>query len=347
MLDPLARLDVEEVLRLIDDKRYFVLHAPRQTGKTTSLIALMKRLNEGGRYRALYVNIESAQAEGLDIRGQVLSRPVGMLMGHPASMSPFSRRPSFLALQTLPPAARLAALRDPDVRARILAERNVNPHMFVRIFEKRFDTLYPLKEPINYLPEAGTSVADRAAAAGQDPEAWLYDYFLGNEGANLVYIPATNFTDNIPTLLRHRYTVSALGDGGAHVGSICDTSANLYVLTKWVKERREIDLPTAIHLLTRQPAELYSLHDRGLTHGSSGNFSVRLDDGYLVAATSRRLLPRAVRFATRVLGLPVNFEITDDETLARLLAMQYPMRGMDHTTLGGNPLEAFLKRDAA
>ncbi len=78
-----------------------------------------------------------------------------------------------------------------------------------------------------------------------------------------------------------------------------------------------------------------------------GIVPLRLDDGYLVAATSRRLLPRAVRFATRVLGLPVNFEITDDETLARLLAMQYPMRGMDHTTLGGNPLEAFLKRDAA
>src|SRR5690606_6776047 len=93
---------------------------------------------------------------------------------------------------------------------------------------------------------------------------WLYDYFLGNDGTNLIYIPATNFTDNIPALLRHPYTVAALGDGGAHVGSICDTSANLYVLTKWVKERREIDLPAAIHMLTRQPAELYSLLDRGL-----------------------------------------------------------------------------------
>jgi N-acyl-D-aspartate/D-glutamate deacylase len=58
--------------------------------------------------------------------------------------------------------------------------------------------------------------------------------------------------------------VVALGDGGAHVGSICDTSANLYVLTKWVKERGEIELSTAIHMLTRQPAELYSLLDRGL-----------------------------------------------------------------------------------
>ncbi|MFM8768403.1 MAG: hypothetical protein ACKOD9_11755, partial [Rubrivivax sp.] len=67
MLDPLARLDVDEVLRLIDDKRYFVLHAPRQTGKTTSLIALMKRLNDEGRYRALYANIEAAQAARGDV----------------------------------------------------------------------------------------------------------------------------------------------------------------------------------------------------------------------------------------------------------------------------------------
>ena len=49
MLDPLARIDVDEVVRLIDGKRYFVLHAPRQTGKTTCLLALMKRLNEDGR----------------------------------------------------------------------------------------------------------------------------------------------------------------------------------------------------------------------------------------------------------------------------------------------------------
>ena len=67
ILDPLARLDVDEVLRLIDQERYFVLHAPRQTGKTTSLIALMKRLNEEGRYRALYANIEAAQAARGDV----------------------------------------------------------------------------------------------------------------------------------------------------------------------------------------------------------------------------------------------------------------------------------------
>ena len=124
--------------------------------------------------------------------------------------------------------------------------------------------MYPLEEPINYLPDRNSSVAACAEKEGRDPEEWLYDYFLGNDGANLVYIPAVNFTENIPTLLKHPHTVSALGDGGAHVGSICDTSANVYVLTKWVKEKKEIELADAIHMLCRQPAELYSLLDRGV-----------------------------------------------------------------------------------
>ena len=208
--------------------------------------------------------IEEAQQDGLDIRGQVLSRPVGMLMGHPASMSSFSRRPTFLKLAELPDAERLAEMAKPEVKAQILSEANVNPHMFVRIFERRFETMYPLEEPINYLPAKEDSVAAQAAAAGQDPESWLYDYFLGNDGKNLIYIPAANFSEHIPEMLSHPNTVVALGDGGAHVGSICDTSANLYVLTKWVKERGAIELPTAINMLTRQPAELYSLMDRGL-----------------------------------------------------------------------------------
>jgi hypothetical protein len=67
MIDPLSRVDVEELLGFIDAKRYFVLHAPRQTGKTTCLLALMHQLNQGGRYRALYVNIEAAQAVRQDV----------------------------------------------------------------------------------------------------------------------------------------------------------------------------------------------------------------------------------------------------------------------------------------
>ena len=62
MIDPLTRIDVASIESLIADKRYFVLHAPRQTGKTTCLLALMHHLNAQNTYRALYVNIEAAQA---------------------------------------------------------------------------------------------------------------------------------------------------------------------------------------------------------------------------------------------------------------------------------------------
>lgn len=66
-LEPLARINLNELRTLIDAERYFVLHAPRQTGKTTCLLALMKYLNAEGKYRALYANIENAQTARNDV----------------------------------------------------------------------------------------------------------------------------------------------------------------------------------------------------------------------------------------------------------------------------------------
>ncbi len=67
-LPPLERFDLTEILSLIAQKKYFVLHAPRQTGKTTCLLALMDYLNAGGIYRCLYFNVEAAQAAREDVR---------------------------------------------------------------------------------------------------------------------------------------------------------------------------------------------------------------------------------------------------------------------------------------
>ncbi len=65
---PLSRVDRHEILELIDDLKYFVLHAPRQTGKTTVLGAFQTLLNENGSYRCVYVNIEEAQTARVDVR---------------------------------------------------------------------------------------------------------------------------------------------------------------------------------------------------------------------------------------------------------------------------------------
>ena len=76
-LDPLRRIRYEEISRLIDQRKYFVLHAPRQTGKTTSLLAMVNQINSEGRYYCVYVNVETAQTARNDVaRGitAILSR---------------------------------------------------------------------------------------------------------------------------------------------------------------------------------------------------------------------------------------------------------------------------------
>lgn len=61
-IDPLRRWDLEEILMLIEQQKYFIIHVPRQTGKTSSLLALRDYLNEDGKYLSCYINIEPAQA---------------------------------------------------------------------------------------------------------------------------------------------------------------------------------------------------------------------------------------------------------------------------------------------
>jgi len=68
-LPPLSRFNLPEIMGLIVQKKYFVLHAPRQTGKTSCLLALKDHLNREGRYQALYANFEAAQGAREDVGG--------------------------------------------------------------------------------------------------------------------------------------------------------------------------------------------------------------------------------------------------------------------------------------
>jgi hypothetical protein len=78
-IPPLARVDKEELLHLIAAQKYFVLHAPRQTGKTSCLLALTEELNRTGQYRAVYANIEAAQAarENVDAAMRAILSEIG------------------------------------------------------------------------------------------------------------------------------------------------------------------------------------------------------------------------------------------------------------------------------
>ena len=78
---PLQRFDLDQILSLIAQKKYFVLHAPRQVGKTTYLLALMEYLNRSGQYTCLYVNVEGAQAarENVEAAMQAILAELGAM----------------------------------------------------------------------------------------------------------------------------------------------------------------------------------------------------------------------------------------------------------------------------
>ncbi|MCJ8283635.1 MAG: hypothetical protein MJK14_28610, partial [Rivularia sp. ALOHA_DT_140] len=64
MLPATSRLpDLETI---IEQESYFVVHAPRQTGKTTAMLALAKQLTESGRYAAVMVSVEVGSAFNKD-----------------------------------------------------------------------------------------------------------------------------------------------------------------------------------------------------------------------------------------------------------------------------------------
>ena len=88
-IPPLERMDLDRVLNLIHDEKYFILHAPRQTGKTSTLKALQDHLNSGaeGDYRCLHVNVEAAQAwrenipEAMAVILEVLAERASSVLG--------------------------------------------------------------------------------------------------------------------------------------------------------------------------------------------------------------------------------------------------------------------------
>jgi len=78
-VDPLGRWDLAEILNLVEQRKYFILHAPRQTGKTSSLLALQEYLNNEGKYFAIYTNFEVGQASRNDIQRSIKAVVTGLL----------------------------------------------------------------------------------------------------------------------------------------------------------------------------------------------------------------------------------------------------------------------------
>jgi N-acyl-D-aspartate/D-glutamate deacylase len=227
------------------------------------------------RWRDLMVLAESLQAEGLDVKAQVAPRPIGVLLGLEASTSVFTPARAYARIAGLPLAERVAALKDPDRRQRILEGHAIltsgDDAFPGYAFLGRFDDMYVLNDPANYNLDSSQSLGATARRMGLDPRQYAYDVQLEEDGRQLIYTPLFNFAhgnlEAIHEMITSPVAMFGLSDAGAHCGQICDGSMTTTFLTLWARDRIGQDaLPveSVVHQITRRPASHLGWLDRGL-----------------------------------------------------------------------------------
>ena len=246
------------------DDEFAMLRRLVATSHRPMAITILQRDNKPEEWRRLAGWIAEANAAGLPMLGQVLTRPTGILLGFEISQNPFVNRPGYQTIASLPFDQRIALLRQPDFRARLLAETSDGEGMERRV--AKWDRIFPLGDPPDYEPSADASVAAMALRQGRDPAEVAYDLLLERDGKAILYRPLSNYSygnlDTVHDMLTHDATIVGLGDGGAHVGVLCDSSAISYMLTHWTRDRTrgaKLPLPWAIKRLTRDSAAAIGL----------------------------------------------------------------------------------------
>ncbi|OSC42659.1 N-acyl-D-amino-acid deacylase family protein [Mycobacterium decipiens] len=199
---------------------------------------------------------------------QLLPRPIGLVIGLQLTGNPFVLYPSYREIAPLPLAQRVAEMRKPEVRARILADKPGVGHPILYVAQA-WDWIFPLGDEPNYEPDPATSIAARARARGVSPMEEAYDRLLDDDGHAMLLVATSNLENNsldtVGELLHREDVVLGLGDGGAHYGMICDASYPTFLLAHWTRDRASgrFSVAEAVRELTSVPARVAGLADRG------------------------------------------------------------------------------------
>ncbi len=215
----------------------------------------------------------AANASGAKLMPQVGGRPGGMLIGL-SSYHGFMRRPTFRRLEAeFAGDALVEALRDPENRAAILAEKDEPlkaSEQFGAMTEAMaflFPAMYPLGNPPNYEQTSDQSIAGIAESTGKDAWEVHYDLLVSGEwvlGAFTNYAEASQ--EPLRAMIEDPSTILGLSDGGAHVKMICDASVPTYMLTHWVRDRERgerLELEAVVQKQCSATARVVGMHDRG------------------------------------------------------------------------------------
>jgi N-acyl-D-aspartate/D-glutamate deacylase len=287
------------------------------------VFSLSQRHDRTEDWRKLLALSDAAAAEGLPIRPVFPPRAIGILLGLLGSQNPFSATPSFRALAHLPLADRLAALRDPATRARILSEDPFADSNFPLLPRLSYGRMFAFGDPPDYEPPQSAAIAAIAARQGRTAAEVAYDMLLEDDGRAFIFAPLTNYAgfdlSPVEEMLKHPNSIVGLGDGGAHVGFISDASFPTFLLTHWGRDRPTGRQPIEelIRRQTSDTARAVGLHDRGvLAPGMRADLNVldfdrlalrKPDMRFDLPAGGRRLLQRADGYVATVVAGAVTY----------------------------------------
>jgi N-acyl-D-aspartate/D-glutamate deacylase len=213
--------------------------------------------------------IEKFNANGGDITAQMFPRPIGLVIGLELTGNPFVLYPSYAEISGLPLAERVAEMRKPEVRQRILSDKPRSDGHPLLYLAQAWDWIFPLGDTPDYEPAASTSISARARARGVSPMEEAYDRLLDEDGHAMLLVAMGNYENNsldtVGELLRRDDIVLGLGDGGAHYGMICDASFPTFLLAHWARDRASgrMSVAEVVRELTSVPARVAGLADRG------------------------------------------------------------------------------------
>jgi N-acyl-D-aspartate/D-glutamate deacylase len=311
-----------------DDEDYELRWMRKQakaTGRPVWFL-LTDRYTDPGRWRRLMKAVHAARAEGLPVTAQMAGRPIGVMMGIGTALNPFTVRPTYKQIESLPIEEQRRRLRDPEMRRAILAERPSEAEVaklaqFRQLVTTRFDKFFTMGNPPDYEPGPEKSVGAIAARENRTPDEVAYDYML--EDGQYLYFPVVNYVtgdhEPIREMLNDAACLLGLSDGGAHCTSIIDAGVPSYMLTHWGRDRTrgpKLPLEMLVKRQTSETANFFGLTDRGrLAPGLRADVNVIDFNGMCMQkpelihdmpANGRRFVQRVTGYeATVVAGQPI------------------------------------------
>ncbi len=265
-----ANRGIIEVNSDFGDGEFEIMRMASEVSGRPLSILLLQVNNSPDLWRKTRDQIYEARREGIEVNGQVGCRPIVVIMGFETTLHPFSTHPRWLEMSSLSPQERVNRInQDADLKRSLINDLPSDEH--TQRIKSWLSRTFVMGDKFDYEPSPDQAITALAERRGVDPLEIALEGMLRLNGKGLLAHTFENYFDGdlgvIQEMLLDENTIMGLGDGGAHVCSVCDEGAPTYLLSHWGRDRSRGDkLP--IEFLVKKHTSVsamgYGLKDRGL-----------------------------------------------------------------------------------